>query len=78
MVISEGRHPTALPEPCGHDRGEAGTAVRRAHLVPQFFEQYSETVAFGAVVSWNAPAGSRVFYGDTVDVVISKGPGAPD
>ncbi len=74
MVISEGRHPASLPSLAGMTEAMAGTAVRRAHLVPQFFEQYSETVALGAVVSSNAPAGSRVFYGDTVDVVISKGP----
>jgi serine/threonine-protein kinase len=74
MVISEGRHPASLPSLAGMTEAMAGTAVRRAHLVPQFLEQYSETVAFGAVVSSNAPAGSRVFYGDTVDVVISKGP----
>jgi serine/threonine-protein kinase len=74
MVISKGRHPASLPSLAGMTEAMAGTAVRRAHLVPQFLEQYSETVAFGAVVSSNAPAGSRVFYGDTVDVVISKGP----
>ena len=74
MVISEGRHPASLPSLAGMTEAMAGTAVRRAHLVPQFFEQYSETVALGAVVSSNAPAGSRVFYGDTVDVVNLKGP----
>lgn len=74
MVISEGRHPTALASLAGMTEAMAGAAIRRAHLVPQFFKQYSETVAFGMVVSSNAPAGSRVFYGDTVDLVISKGP----
>ena len=74
LVISQGRHPTSLPSLAGMNAEKAGAAIRRAHLVPRFVEQYNETVALGTVVSSNAPAGTRMFYGDTVEVVISKGP----
>jgi serine/threonine-protein kinase len=74
MVISEGPHPTALPSLQAMTESAARSAVRRAHLVAEFSERYSETVASGIVVSSRAPAGTRLFYGDTVDVVISKGP----
>jgi serine/threonine-protein kinase len=55
----------------------ASSALRHAHLVPDFSKQYNETVDLGVVVSWDSLAGAKVFYGDTVDVVISKGP-APE
>ena len=60
MVISQGRHPTAVPSLAGMSEATAGAAIRRAHLEPRFFKQYSETVALGAVVSSNVPAGSRM------------------
>jgi serine/threonine-protein kinase len=77
MVISKGRHPTVLPSLGGMTEAMARSALRRAHLVPDFSRQYNETVDLGAVVSWDSLDGAKVFYGDTVDVVISKGP-APE
>jgi serine/threonine-protein kinase len=74
IVISQGRHPTSLPRLAGMNAEKAGAAIRHAHLVPRFVEQYNETVALGTVVSSNVPPGTRMFYGDTVEVVISKGP----
>jgi serine/threonine-protein kinase len=74
LVISQGRHPTLLPSLDGLTEEQASAAIRRAHLVSRFVERYSETVVLGAVVSSSAPAGTRMFYGDTIEVVISKGP----
>jgi serine/threonine-protein kinase len=74
IVISEGRHPTTLPSLAGLTGASAAAAIRHAHLVPRFSRQYSETVAPGMVVSSDAAAGSRMYYGDAVGVVISKGP----
>jgi serine/threonine-protein kinase len=77
MGISKGRHPTVLPRLAGMTGAMASSALRHAHLVPDFSKQYNETVDLGVVVSWDSLAGAKVFYGDTVDVVISKGP-APE
>ena len=77
MVVSEGRHPTALPRVVGLSEARAAAAVRRAHLVPRFSSQYNETIAAGVVVSWHTATGRRVYYGDSVDLMISKGP-APE
>jgi serine/threonine-protein kinase len=75
MVISEGRHPTVLPSlPVSMSEVSVRTALQRAHLASHFSESYSETVPAGALVSWSSVAGKRVFYGDIVNVVISKGP----
>jgi serine/threonine-protein kinase len=77
IVISEGPHPTIVPSVSGMTEAMAGATLRRAHLVAHFSKQYSETVAFGEVVSSGSLAGTKVYYGDTVDVVISDGP-APE
>jgi len=75
MVVSQGRHPTVLPSlSVGMTEASANAALRHAHLVPQFSRSYSETVTVGSVVSWSSLAGTRVFYGDKVSMVISKGP----
>ncbi len=73
IVISQGRHPTSIPSLAGLNEKNAATAIRHAHLVGRFVARYSETVALGTVVSY-APLGRKMFYGDTVAVVISKGP----
>jgi serine/threonine-protein kinase len=75
MTVSEGRHPTTLPNlPVGMTKASARGVLKKAHLVAHFSKLFSETVPAGTVVSWSSVAGDRVFYGDTVDVVISKGP----
>jgi len=74
MVISEGRHPTAVPSLAGMTEANASSALKRAHLVGQFSGVYSETATLGTVLRWSSLAGTKVFYGDKVGVVISKGP----
>jgi serine/threonine-protein kinase len=74
MVISEGRHPTVLPSLSGLSESMAAQALLKAHLLAHFFVHYSETVPAGMVTGWNSVSGKKVFYGDAVDVVVSKGP----
>jgi serine/threonine-protein kinase len=73
-VISQGRHPTAVPSLSGMSQEKATAALLGAHLVERISQRYSETVPSGTVVSWRSLAGSHVFYGDAVLVVFSKGP----
>ncbi len=73
IVISEGRHPTSMPGLAGLTEKNAAATIHRAHLLGRFVARYSETVAPGTVVSYG-PVGRKMFYGDTVAVVISKGP----
>ncbi|MGD1011549.1 MAG: PASTA domain-containing protein [Acidimicrobiales bacterium] len=74
IVISEGPHPTTVPSMSGMTETLAAAALSRAHLVAHFSKRYSETIAFGKVVSSGTLAGTKLYYGDTVDVVISEGP----
>ena len=74
VVVSEGPNPTAVPSLGGMTEAGASAALLRAHLVGRFSRSYSETVTAGKVIQWTSPDGTRVFYGDKVDVVISEGP----
>jgi serine/threonine-protein kinase len=75
MVISEGRHPTVLPRLSdGMPEAAARSAIRADHLISHFFKHFSETVAAGEVAGWNSVSGKKVFYGDVINVVVSKGP----
>jgi serine/threonine-protein kinase len=75
MVISQGRHPSALPRLTdGMSEAAARASLLDAHLVGHFFKHFSETRATGEVTGWNSVSGKKVFYGDVVNVVISKGP----
>jgi len=74
VVISKGPHPTTVPSLSRLSGSGASAALRAAHLMAHFSQCYSETVPAGTVVSWSSVAGQRVFYGDTVDVLLSKGP----
>lgn len=73
MVVSEGRHPTVLPNLKGMTATKARSALLGAHLKEQLSYVYSERVHPGIVVSWTSVAGTRVFFGDLVKVVVSKG-----
>jgi eukaryotic-like serine/threonine-protein kinase len=73
FAISRGPHPTTLPDLKGLTEAKAAAALRRARLFSRFSQVYSETVPSGNVVSWTSLAGTRVVYGDKVDVVVSKG-----
>ncbi len=74
VVISLGPHPTTLPSLTGLSEAASRSALAKANLVAHYSLQYSETIPTGVVVKWRSLAGARVFYGDAVDVVVSKGP----
>ncbi len=73
IVVSRGRHPTVFPALQGLTEAQASSALKKAHLVGQFSTVYSETVPAGKVVSPTSPPAGRLYYGDAVKVVISKG-----
>jgi serine/threonine-protein kinase len=74
IVISEGRHPTSVPSLSGLSGAKATSMLVAAHLVPSLSSQYSETVPPDTVMTWHSVATGRAFYGDAVDVVLSRGP----
>jgi beta-lactam-binding protein with PASTA domain len=72
-VVSKGPHPVKVPDLTGKDAGEATKALRTLKLQVDTSQVNSDTVAKGDVVS-QSPSTGRLFRGDTVRLVVSKGP----
>lgn len=74
VVVSKGRQPIKVPTVTGAGFDAASAAITKAGLtVARAEDVNSDTVPAGQVVSQN-PAKGTVHRGDTVTVVVSKGP----
>jgi eukaryotic-like serine/threonine-protein kinase len=73
LVVSKGREPMPVPSVAGKAKDEAVAAIEATELKVALTEEFSETVPAGVVIS-QAPADGTLFRGDTVSVVVSKGP----
>ncbi|GAB3870796.1 Stk1 family PASTA domain-containing Ser/Thr kinase [Terrabacter terrigena] len=74
VVVSRGREPIKVPTVTGAGFDAASAAITRAGLaVARAEDVNSDTVPAGQVVSQN-PARGTLHRGDTVTVVVSKGP----
>jgi len=73
VVVSAGRQPIEVPSVTGDSRADAVAAIEEAGLVVGVTEAFSDTVGAGIVTSQD-PAEGTLFRGDTVSVVVSKGP----
>ncbi len=76
LVVSQGRQPVSVPDVAGKTRDEASQLLTDAHLsVGTVTEEFSDTVPQGSVISSTPAAGQdNAFKGDSVNLVISKGP----
>ena len=74
VVVSKGRQPIPVPNVTTKPADQAGKAIEDLGLkVARGDAVNSETVPEGAVVS-QTPASGTLFKGDTVTIVVSKGP----
>ncbi|QOL33058.1 PASTA domain-containing protein [Bifidobacterium eulemuris] len=74
VVLSKGPMPVSMPDILGRSQDEATTALDDLKLNANFTEEYSDTVEAGDVISASVDAGTQLHWGDTVDVVVSRGP----
>jgi len=75
LVVSKGLPPVKVPNVVGSSRAAAESALKNKNLVAKVTsEQFSESVAKGAVISQSPAAGKSVNQRSTVSMVISKGP----
>lgn len=76
MVVSKGRRPATVPDVTGKSLEEATAAIQEAGLtLSGSTEAFSDDVAAGLIISSDPAAGAEgYFYGDSVSVVVSKGP----
>jgi beta-lactam-binding protein with PASTA domain len=74
LVLSKGRRPIEIRDWTGEDAGEATAAMEKRELVVEVTgEEYSDTVAEGDVISQDPTVGP-LYKGNTVQLVVSKGP----
>ena len=74
LVVSLGRRPIKVPDWTGRDADQAERALEgRGFAVDRSTEEFSDTVPEGRVVS-QSPTSGTLFRGDTVRLVVSRGP----
>jgi serine/threonine-protein kinase len=74
LVVSSGPKPRSIPDLRNKDEAEARSQLEAAGLVVARTDAYDDTVPVGKVVRTNPPAGGTANRGDTVTLVVSKGP----
>jgi eukaryotic-like serine/threonine-protein kinase len=74
VVLSKGPMPVSMPDVVGRSKDDAVAAFTDAKLKANFTEEFNDTAAKGTVISVSVKAGTQLHWGDSVDVVISKGP----
>lgn len=74
VVVSKGKQPVTVPDVTGSSKADAEKQLTDAGLKVSYgTEQHSDDVAKGDIIS-QTPADGTLFAGDTVTLVVSKGP----
>lgn len=73
LTVSLGPEPVVVPEVRGMTLDFATTTLSESGLKTRAVEQFDESVPFGQVIYTEPLAGTTVYRGDKVTVVISKG-----
>ncbi len=73
LVVSKGPRPIKIMDFTGKDADAATKALQRRDLEVDVSEENSDSVEKGVVIS-QTPRGGTLFKGDTVELVVSKGP----
>ncbi|PST49670.1 serine/threonine protein kinase [Bifidobacterium callitrichos] len=74
VTLSKGPMPVQMPDIVGRSKDEAAQALSDLKLKSNFTEQFSDTVEAGKVISASVAKDTQLHWGDSVDVVVSKGP----
>ena len=73
LVVSQGPKPITVPDFTGKNATDAMSALQDLGLMPTQVVQFDDTVPAGVVIS-QTPNGGTLMKGDTVTLVVSKGP----
>jgi serine/threonine protein kinase/beta-lactam-binding protein with PASTA domain len=73
VVVSKGPHPVKVPDVTDKRAHDAVTTLKQLHLKADISRENSDTVDRGDVIS-QSPDSGKLHRGDTVDLVVSKGP----
>ena len=75
LVVSQGPQPVGVPNVTGQSQNSAEAALADAGLKVAYGDaENSDTVPSGRVISQDPPSGQQAHHGDTVTLVLSKGP----
>lgn len=74
LVVSKGPPPTKIPQVAGMSRVDARNKLKKAGLLVQFLEAYSDTVPPGVIVYTDPESGVTLREGDKVKAIVSIGP----
>ncbi|WP_166375958.1 Stk1 family PASTA domain-containing Ser/Thr kinase [Aeromicrobium phragmitis] len=73
IVVSQGREPIAITDYVGKPVDEATNGLQGVGFLVNVQEEFSDDVEQGRVIS-QQPQGGSAFRGDTITLVVSKGP----
>lgn len=74
VTLSKGPMPVSMPDVVGKTKDDMQAAFDELKLTANITEQYDDKIAAGEVISASQEAGAQLKWGDSVDVVVSKGP----
>lgn len=74
VVLSKGPMPVKMPNVEGLSRNELQSTFAELKLTANITEEFSDSVPSGNVISASVKPDTELHWGDSVDVVISKGP----
>ncbi len=74
LVVSKGPTPVPVPKVVGLPQDEAMAALQAQGFVVDVQEEFSDKVGRGAVISQTPAKGTDLQPGETVTIVVSKGP----
>ncbi|MBT1165001.1 Stk1 family PASTA domain-containing Ser/Thr kinase [Bifidobacterium felsineum] len=74
ITLSKGPMPVSMPDIVGKTKDEMLESFDQLKLTANITEEYDDKIAAGTVMSASQKAGTQLKWGDSVDVVVSKGP----
>lgn len=74
VTVSQGPKPVTMPDIVGKTKGEAQQAMNNLKLTANWTESFDDKIPQGQVISASVDSGNTLHWGDSVDVVVSKGP----
>jgi serine/threonine-protein kinase len=74
VVVSKGPEPVELPDLVGTDGDKAEKQLTDLGLEVERSDEFDESVPKGEVISTDPKGGTTAYRGDTVSLVVSKGP----
>jgi serine/threonine-protein kinase len=74
VTVSRGPEPVTMPDLVGSNGDQAQERLTSLGLTVERSDEFSDSVASGLVISTDPSGGTTAYRGDTVQLVVSKGP----